>query len=187
MESPTHPETETAEPGPRAFASLGEGARLGQMAGVVPDHSAPWPWPQALAPTPPRSWPSLCCSRPRVTRHPGHIPENCLVEGALRVGGGQVQPPQAAPGTLGVGFTGHSGTKPRAQALGPPSLQLQPHEPSRPICHQSFVPAVPRTGAAQPMTAHTSAHEGPRDSPHRADSGPPAPQTETPRGPERVQ
>ena len=47
MESPTHPETETAEPGPWAFASLGEGARLGQMAGVVPDHSAPWPWPQA--------------------------------------------------------------------------------------------------------------------------------------------
>ena len=79
--------------------------------------------------------------------------------------GGQVQPPRAAPGTLGMGFTGHSGTKPRAQALGPPSLQLQPRDPSQPTCHQTCFPAVPRTGAAQPMRAHTPAHEGPCETP----------------------
>ena len=134
---------------------------LGWFLTTLPPGPGPRPRPRPL----PAAGPACAAARPRVTRHPGHIPENCLVEGALRVGGGQVQPPQAAPGTLGVGFTGHSGTKPGAQALGPPSLQLQPQDPSQPICHQSFVPAVPRTGTAQPMTARTSAHEGPWETP----------------------
>lgn len=61
---------------------------LGWFLTTLPPGPGPRPRPRPLTAT----GPACAVARPRVTRHPGHIPENCLVEGALRVGGARYSP-----------------------------------------------------------------------------------------------
>lgn len=133
VESPTHPETETAEPGPRAFASLGEGARPGQIAGVVPDHSAPGHWPQATAPTPPCSWPSLCCGQAPSDQTPRPHPREL-------------------PGGGGPESRGRSGPAPTSSAWHPGSGLHRPLRDEAP--GPGSGPTQPAAPASGPFTAH---------------------------------
>lgn len=141
MESPLtlRPNSRTQS---RAFAPLWEGQAgpgwLGWFLTTLPPALAPGPGPGPdLLPT---AGPARAVARPPSDQTPRTDPRELLVEGAPRDRGGQVQPYEqhCTPGGVASQAT-------QGQSPGPGPGPLQPaapaHDPSRPICHQTLVPA----------------------------------------------
>lgn len=137
-------------PGPGHLHHWGRGPGWARWLGWFLTTLLPSPGPRPRPrPRPlPTAGPACAVARPRVTRHPGQIPEKCLVEGALRVGGGQVQPLRAAPGTLGVASQATQGQSPGPRLRAHPACSsslMTLHGPSatRPLsllCPEQALP-----------------------------------------------